>query len=277
MPLTREVLTLPRAIAPDLEIVAIGDIHGRSDLLEALIDAAAATPRRAAARHVVFTGVLVDRGPDSLGALQLAREAAERIGAEATIGLYGNHEILMRMTLDAATPVAEGLDALQVWLGNGGDAVIEQLIGDTPWGEAPHLLMRLRQATPAPVAAWLASLKAHHRSGDVLFVHAGVHPAMPLESFLALPWDTPLDQVDESAHWAWVRGPFLDHKPDANGFSGLFVVHGHSPGDRGRTSGAAEQALRFRLNLDGGSAMTGAAKMAILCGGLAEVVTARAH
>jgi serine/threonine protein phosphatase 1 len=277
MQLSREVLSLPRAIAPDLEIVAIGDIHGRSDLLEALLDAAAATPRQAAARHVVFLGDLVDRGPDSLGALQLARDAAARVGAEANIGLYGNHEILMRMTLDAATPPERALHALEVWLGNGGDAVVEQLIGDAHWGEARSLLRRLREATPPWVAAWLAALRPHHRSGELLFVHAGVHPATPIESFLAEPWNTPLDAVDESAHWAWVRAPFLAHLPDARGFSGYFVVHGHSPLDRGYTKGHAEQARRFRLNLDGGSAMTGAAKMAILRGGLAEVVTARTH
>jgi serine/threonine protein phosphatase 1 len=276
MRLTLESLSLPRAIAPDLEIVAIGDIHGRPDLLDALIEAAAATPRRAAVRHLVFTGDLVDRGPDSLGALQLAREAAGRIGAQETLGLLGNHEILMRMTLDPTTPMRHALGALEVWLRNGGDAVVEQLIGDASWGEARQLLSRLRQATPAPVAAWLSGLRPHHRCGDVLFVHAGVHPAMPLDFFLAVPWDTPLDRIDESAHWAWIRAPFLNHRPDARGFSGYLVVHGHSPLDRGYTAGHAEQARRFRLNLDGGSAMTGQAKMAILCGGMAEIVTAHA-
>jgi serine/threonine protein phosphatase 1 len=117
-------------------------------------------------------------------------------------------------------------------------------------------------------------LQSHHRSGAVLFVHAGVNPKIPLETFLAEPWDEPLDRVDEKAHWAWVRAPFLDHRPDERGFSGYFVVHGHTPLDRGHTRGHSEQVQRFRLNLDGGSAMTGIAKMAILRGDAAEIVTA---
>src|SRR5437016_10214892 len=96
MLLSRESLALPRAIAPELEILAIGDIHGRADLLDALLREAEATPRAARERKLLFTGDLVDRGPDSLGALALAAEAGGRIGASETVALMGNHEILMR-------------------------------------------------------------------------------------------------------------------------------------------------------------------------------------
>ncbi len=273
----REVLPLRRAVASDVEIFAIGDIHGRSDLLDALLEVAEAAPPRASARRLVFTGDLVDRGPDSLGVLALAAAAGERIGAEETIGLMGNHEILMRLTLDLATPSRPALAALRVWFGNGGDAVAEELIGfHAPVDGASGLLRELRLATPEWVRAWLDGLRPYYRSGAVLFVHGGVNPTVPLEAFLDLPWDMPFDGFDESAHWAWVRGPFLDHRPDARGFSGFFVVHGHTPLDRGHTRGHAEQVERFRLNLDGGSAMTGIAKMAILRGGVAEIVTAQA-
>ena len=274
----REVLTLPRAVEPDVEIVVVGDIHGRADLLDALLGAVAATPLGEPVRRLVFTGDLVDRGPDSLGALKLAREGGELIGAAETIGLMGNHEILMRMALDPAVPPKVGQAALRVWLGNGGGAVVEQLLdARPPKGEARRALEALRSATPEWVLAWLAGLRPHYRSGDVLFVHAGINPKQPLETALARPWDEPLDQLDDRAHWAWVRGPFLDYKPGENGFSGYFVVHGHTPLDRGSTRSHAEQVARFRLNLDGGSAMTGVAKMAILRGGIAEVITAAAR
>ena len=69
---------LPRAGADDVEIFAVGDIHGRSDLFAALLDEAAREPRRAARRVVVLLGDLVDRGPDSLGAIDLAIGAARR-------------------------------------------------------------------------------------------------------------------------------------------------------------------------------------------------------
>jgi serine/threonine protein phosphatase 1 len=225
----------------------------------------------------VFTGDLIDRGPDSLGALALAAAGGARVGAEETIGLMGNHEILMRMALDPTTPAKLALSALRVWLGNGGDATVEQLIGfGAPPNDAGRLLRALRDATPDWVAAWLARLRPYYLSGGVLFVHAGVNPTMPLEAFLNLPWDIPLHRLREEAHWAWVRAPFLDHRPGERGFFGFFVVHGHTPFDRGHTGGHAEQVARFRLNIDGGSAMTGLAKMAILHGGVAEIITAQA-
>lgn len=275
MRLTREVLTLPRAVEPGTEIVAIGDIHGRSDLFDALLDDAAAAPAEGT-RRLVLLGDLIDRGPDLLGALQLAAEAGERIGAR-TVPLMGNHEILMRMALDPETAPKHALAALQVWLGNGGDAVVEQMLDvDASSYEPRRLLAALQNAAPVWLLDWLAGLQPNARSGGVLFVHAGVNPKMPLEEFLARAWREPLDRVDERAHWAWVRGPFLDHKPGAQGFSSYFVVHGHTPLDRGHTKSHSEQVGRFRLNLDGGSAMTGQAKMAYLHGGVAEVVTAQA-
>ncbi len=273
MRFAREFLELPRAIEPDLEIVAIGDIHGRSDLLDALLEQAPLPGKLT--RRLVFTGDLVDRGPDSLGALFLAMSAGDRVGAQETVALMGNHEILMRLALDPATPPKTAQMALRVWLGNGGAAVAEELLGARALpDEKRRGLASLREATPVWVADWLRGLSPNHRSGGVLFVHAGVNPKLPLEAFLREPWDEPLDRVDEKSHWAWVRAPFLDHRPNDRGFSGYFVVHGHTPLDRGHTRGHAEQVQRFRLNLDGGSAMTGMAKMAILRGGAAEIVTA---
>jgi serine/threonine protein phosphatase 1 len=124
------------------------------------------------------------------------------------------------------------------------------------------------------VLAWLASLRASWRSGDILFVHAGVNPRLDLEAFLAAPWNTPLFRLDEDRHWAWVRRPFLEHRPGREGFSGLFVVHGHTPNDARRDASHEDQIARFRLNLDAGSVLTGVAKMAIIRGPEAEVVAA---
>ena len=63
----RQSFLLPRSGARDVEIFAIGDIHGRADLLAALLDAAAREPRRAARRAIVFLGDLIDRGPQAWG------------------------------------------------------------------------------------------------------------------------------------------------------------------------------------------------------------------
>ena len=273
---TREILTLPRAAASGEEILAIGDIHGRSDLLVALLDAAG--PREAPVRRLVFTGDLNDRGPDTLGVFEIAADAGKRLDAVETIGLMGNHEILMRLALDPETPGNVAEDAMAVWLGNGGERVADALVGaNTAQRNLKGLIAALRAAAPPSLSAWLAALRSHYRSGDVLFVHAGVNPRVPLTDTLAAPWNLALDQIDEKYHWAWVRGPFLDHDPGPNGYFGLFVVHGHTPLDRSLTRGHAQQVLRFRLNIDGGSAVTGLAKMAILRGGVAEVVTVYAE
>ena len=169
---------LPRAGADDVEIFAVGDIHGRSDLFAALLDEAAREPRRAARRVVVLLGDLVDRGPDSLGAIDLAIGAARRAEADETVALMGNHEAMMRLALDAATQRADAIDALQTWIVNGGDHTLAEFVrfSATP-ADVDDLLSDARESLPARVADWLARLRSHWRSGGLLFVHAGVNPA----------------------------------------------------------------------------------------------------
>ena len=276
MNVRRETFALPRGAAPGIEIFAFGDVHGRYDLLAALLETAAAEPRRAARRVVVFLGDLVDRGPDSLGAIRLAITAGAALQADETVGLLGNHETMMRMALDRRTPDRQALHAFSVWLRNGGRRVVAEFVAPTDpplYGDA--LWEAARKALPADIGAWLDALKPHWRSGGLLFVHAGVNPARPLEAFLAIPWDAPLDRLDGDAHWAWVRGPCLEHRPGPQGFSGYVVVHGHTPNDGRRFADHPGQIRRFRLNLDGGSGFTGACKMGIFRGHEVEVVTAQ--
>jgi serine/threonine protein phosphatase 1 len=270
----RHAFILPRAVAPDVEIFAIGDIHGRTDLLHALLDDAAREPRRREKRAIVFLGDLVDRGPDSIGAINLAIGAGERIGAES-VALMGNHEAMMRLALDPQTPWEVALDAFVNWWRNGGDAVVRQFADFKVALDGPEeLLTVIRVALPERVRGWLAGTRSHWRSGEVLFVHAGVNPHIPLDTFLATPWNTPLAELDEDRHWAWVRWPFLEARPGREGFGGLFVVHGHTPNDGRPKALPEDQIARSRLNLDAGSGLTGMAKMAILRGSEAKIMTA---
>jgi serine/threonine protein phosphatase 1 len=272
----RHSFVLPRSGAPEVEIFAIGDIHGRVDLLAALLAEAQREPRRAPRRAVVFLGDLVDRGPDSLGAIDLAIGAAERIGATESIALMGNHETMMRLALDPATPLADAIDALEAWVANGGGRAIAQFADLNAAPATPEaFLSAIRAALPPRFAKWLEHLRPYWRSNEILFVHAGVNPRVELDSFLAAPWNTPLRRLDENEHWAWVRWPFLDHAPGPEGWNGLFVVHGHTPNDARAHASHADQIQGFRLNLDAGSGFTGVAEMAILRGNQAEVVAAR--
>jgi serine/threonine protein phosphatase 1 len=271
----RRGFSLPLGVGPETEIFAVGDIHGRSDLLAALIDEAAREPKLRDKRTIVFLGDLVDRGPDSLGAIDLAMAAKARLGADESIGLMGNHETMMRLALDPEIPWDDAIDAFKTWMPNGGDRTVAEFLkaSEQP-KDLAELLTRARVSLPPRVLAWLSSLKPSWRSGEVLFVHAGVNPQVELETFLAVPWNMPFAKLDEDRHWAWVRWPFLEHRP-MNGFGGFFVVHGHTPNDARRDPSHGDQIARFRLNLDGGSAMTGVAKMAVLRDSQAQVIAAR--
>jgi serine/threonine protein phosphatase 1 len=272
----RREFALPFAASPETEIFAVGDIHGRSDLLAALIDEAAREPRRGEKRAIVFLGDLVDRGPDSLGAIDLAIGAAARIGADEDIRLMGNHEAMMRLALDSATPWDVAIEALEAWIANGGEKTLAEFVeADEPPEDVDELLNAARASLPKRVRAWLEGLRASWRSGELLFVHAGVNPRFELEAFLAVPWNMPLASLDEKRHWAWVRWPFLNHRPGPEGFGGVFVVHGHTPNDARRNASHEDQIAGYRLNLDAGSGVTGVAKMAIIRGRRAEVVAAR--
>lgn len=272
----RRRFTLPRGASAETEIFAIGDIHGRLDLLDALIGEAEREPRLREKRAIVFLGDLVDRGPDNLGAIDLAIGAQARIGADEGIALMGNHEAMMRLALDPEAPRRVAIDALETWISNGGDRTLAEFVElDRPPGDADELLAAASASLPPRVEAWLGALRPSWRSGDILFVHAGVNPRVDLEAFLAIPWNTPLFRLDEDRHWAWVRRPFLDHRPGPDGFSGVFVVHGHTPNDGRRDASHKDQIARFRLNLDAGSVVTGVAKMAIIRGAEAEVVAAK--
>jgi serine/threonine protein phosphatase 1 len=271
----RRGFLLPLGVSPEAEVFAIGDIHGRSDLLAALIDEAAREPKLRDKRAIVFLGDLVDRGSDSLGAIDLAMGAKARVGADEAIALMGNHETMMRLALDPEAPWDDAIDAFDTWIGNGGDrTVAEFLKTEEPPDDLEDMLTHARASLPPRVRAWLSSSRPSWRSGQVLFVHAGVNPHVELETFLATPWNTPLDKLEEDRHWAWVRWPFLEHRP-ADGFSGFFVIHGHTPNDARRDASHVDQIAGFRLNLDAGSAMTGVAKMAIIRDRQAEVVSAR--
>ena len=248
---------IPHAVAPGEEIFAIGDIHGGADLLAGLLDHAAALPRQAARRTIVQTGDLIDRGPRSLATLDLAADAALRAGADAQVGLMGNHEQMLLYALSG-----DGwhhAQAYHLWIDNGGDAVLRELLG-AEWrlGHGPALV---RDAL-GPRVAFLRDLRSHWRSGDVVFVHAGLSPVIPPDEFLATGWSHDFDTLREDEHWAWIRGPFLR----AKSHHGLFVCHGHSPHD-GLALAPAAAIARHRLNLDVGSTRTGLARMARFVGG----------
>jgi serine/threonine protein phosphatase 1 len=197
-------------------VYAIGDIHGRADLLDALHAqiVADAEKRRARRRVLIWLGDYIDRGMESMGVVE--RVMAPPAGFE-TVALLGNHEDLMLRFLDDP---AIGPD----WMLNGGIQTLASYRIDPMDGcffradRWEALSRALREALPAAQRRFLERLKLMHREADYLFVHAGIRP------------DRALDNQDRD-DLLWIRGEFLFSDVDY----GAVVVHGHTISDEPQT------------------------------------------
>lgn len=194
---------------------AVGDIHGRADLLTDMLDMlearAEAETRPGGPPIVVFLGDYVDRGPDSRGVIDLLL-SGRPFGYERRF-LKGNHEQSMLGFLD--DPMAR-----RAWLLQGG---VETLLSygvqppppvgaeEQDWiGVAQLLMARL----PPGHYDFLQSLERYVELGDYAFVHAGIDTGRSLA-----------EQTDEDLFW--IRASFIASKRP---FSHR-VVHGHTPVD----------------------------------------------
>ena len=86
-------------------------------------------------------------------------------------------------------------------------------------------------SVPAHVVDWLEGLKSHWRCWRPVVRPRRRQSGDRSKSFLATPWNAPLDDLGGDRHWAWVRRPFLSADPGPQGYGGYFVVHGHTPND----------------------------------------------
>ncbi|HXQ52608.1 MAG TPA: metallophosphoesterase family protein [Stellaceae bacterium] len=229
-PRGREEGPLPAA-PPGTRLYAIGDIHGRIDLLRQLTrliedDAAShAAPRKV----IVYLGDYVDRGDHS-------REVIERLLREPVPGfesvhLKGNHEDFMVRFLD-------DVSAGPGWLSFGGMETLESYGVAPPPPHAPlEELLRaqreLGQRLPQDHVEFLRALLLSHAEGDYFFAHAGVKPGVALER-------------QREQDLLWIRDEFLLSEAPF----GRVVVHGHTI--------AAEPVVRpNRIGIDTGAFKSG--------------------
>ncbi|MEO1090068.1 MAG: metallophosphoesterase [Pseudomonadota bacterium] len=197
-------------MAPGTRVYAVGDVHGRLDLLIALesrIAEDAAGIRGCERRILVMLGDYVDRGRWSRGVLDHLCDPPPA-GFERVL-LCGNHDWWMQQFLDE-----EG-DPLP-WLTAGGDMTLESYGVDVIGSLAePGAIGRLRQRfarrVPPAHRRLLNKLVFMHNEGDYLFVHAGIRPGLPLEH-------------QERRDLMFIREPFLSEPGDL----GVVVVHGHT-------------------------------------------------
>lgn len=257
----------------DRPIFAIGDVHGRFDLLEALHgrirDIIAA--EGLADPLIVHLGDYVDRGPRPLACLE--RVLTGVAGIE-TVTLAGNHEQFMYRCLAAAEMTAnealvgdpfaaeEISDVVAAWFDyNCGTAVARELgfadplaVIDAPWEFHARLLERLGP----DLLARFRDMPNHFRRGDYFFIHGGLHPALDLATQLTPHWGR-FRFHDFDSDPLWVRGPFLTHPGtfefaaagDYADYTGPFVVvHGHTISER-------PEVKHNRIGIDTGAFMTG--------------------
>jgi len=243
----------PAPFALDCETVfAIGDVHGCAPELAGLLDTVATLAREERGpRRLVYLGDVVDRGPDTIGALRLWAEGAAARGVDRLDRIIGNHEIAMLLAL-ADSPHAG--KALALWLaeGTGGNKVMAEMrraVAD------PHARPNYKLAAAAlgeKTMRLLMEQRSHLRIGNTVFVHGGLDGQADQTAFLGTPWTAFTD-----ARWAWITRGFLDWQ---GGFGGTLVVHGHTPPAKHWPLTHMEDPHLFlhdRLGLDGGSAVTG--------------------
>ena len=222
---------MPRIPAPYLAY-AIGDVHGHLDLLEALLAKIDddSTSFRDATVIKVLLGDYIDRGPASNGVID--RLIAENARTDQqVVALMGNHE---RALLDFIEDPPYGAN----WMQFGGRSTLASYglrppamaLGPRPWADLRDALLT---AMPPQHLAFIRNLSLYYQLGDIIFVHAGIRPGIPIAA------QSPDDLL-------WIRDEFLNawHPEDQ------LIVHGHTPAPEVRIGPG-------RLGIDTGAFATG--------------------
>ena len=226
-------------------IYAIGDIHGRLDLLlrlQALIagDAARSTAPR---RVLVYIGDYIDRGPNSAGVLDLLLDRP--LPGFEIVHLLGNHE-------DTLLQFPDDMSVGPSWLTYGGVQTLESYdieVSPGSWRderELRRLQGEVRRRVPRRHVEFMRNLPLTHLEGDYLFVHAGIRPGVPLER-------------QERDDLLWIRDEFLRSSKD----HGKIVVHGH-------TISEAPDVQPNRIGIDTGAFHTDRLTCVVLDGSASE-------
>lgn len=216
--------------APDgIVIYAIGDIHGRADLLELLGERISRDADRERPKESIeiYLGDYIDRGSNSSGVIDwLLKRRLER----NVLFLRGNHEKMLEEFLaqEAAFKDWRQLGGLETLISYGVDHILLQDLRDDV-----DIRSEFTEVFPPAHRQFFDMLATTVDLGSYLFVHAGVRPGIPLD-----------EQAENDC--LWIRDDFLEHEDDF----GRVVVHGHSPVK-------TAEFLPNRINLDTGAYATG--------------------
>ena len=239
----------PAPQVPDgVRVYAVGDIHGRSDLLDGLHirirEDLMAQPSHQTI--IVYLGDYIDRGSDSPGVLQ--RLCGPAIEGTERILLKGNHEQMLERFL--ATPETgtmwRQLGGTETLLSYGVD--VKSAFGK---GGLAHMAAQLREKIPQAHRQLMASLQVSTTIGDYFFCHAGARPKIPLDR-------------QDPADLLWIRNEFLasDYAFEKT------IVHGHSPVEDAEFH-------EYRINIDTGAYATGRLTCLVLSSKEQRLICAR--
>ncbi|QFU09955.1 diadenosine tetraphosphatase [Rhodobacteraceae bacterium THAF1] len=232
-----------------MTLYAVGDIHGQAAELDralALIEADGGPDAQ-----VVFLGDFTDRGPDSRGVLDRLIEG--RDAGRNWRFVRGNHDqMFLNFLTNGAqhdSHIGSGLSWMNKRLGgpstlasyglggaplflhdrNGGRETLASYEIDGQSLSDMELSSAAREAVPDAHVQFLSDLPHHIEEGDLLFVHAGIAP------------DVPLAQQDPE-DLMWIRDGWLEVESPHP----WLVIHGHTALDFPEHRGN-------RVNLDGGA------------------------
>jgi len=187
---------------------AVGDVHGRLDLLESLLQSIEEDVRARPSRKtsIVFLGDLIDRGPSSAGVVERLRTF--RPNFAAPLFLMGNHEEVLLRILDGEASL------IPSWLRFGGTETLRSYgldADELATSTEAEAVTKVRRAIPEAHSAFIANFADTVSFGDYLFVHAGIRPGVELSE-------------QSKADLRWIREPFLQDQSERD----FVVVHGHT-------------------------------------------------
>ena len=192
-------------------VYAIGDVHGRNDLLKKLLDKIIKDDgeRDSAESEIIFLGDLVDRGPDSAGVIDTAMQTKEIFGNVRY--LMGNHE---EVYLAAA---AGNEKSVRFFNRIGGRETIlsyEITMKEYMELDMTQLAQRIPELFPQEHIDFIAGFEDQITVGDYAFVHAGIRPGVPLSE-------------QRQKDLRWIREEFLS----AQEAHEKVIVYGHTIND----------------------------------------------
>lgn len=206
----------PAPITAAGKIAVIADVHGESALLRSALSAIEDKSRT----KLVLLGDLIDRGPDSRGCLRIARELETSGEFREVVILPGNHEQM-------AVWSTMSNDWAGSFLANGGTQTFAEF-GYDDGAMLAAMPDQIRDRLSGKLPLW-------HQDGNLLFVHAGIHPQADTALFLDGPQAREMNPARfmEDASPLWIRRPFLSNPHHRGPYLSpegepVMVVHGHT-------------------------------------------------